>query len=280
MIAFWDLVALPLCDALGPKAIAEIGAYRGTTTERLAEWASSRQSTVHVVDPAPQFALDDLPAEHRAAVKMHRGLSLEVLPRLPELDLVLVDGDHNWYTVFHELALLKDKGRSGPPLVLGHDVCSYGRRDMYYDPSTIPEQFTQRWRRSGLLPGSGLSDYGTKPTIAHAEREGGPRNGVLTAYEDFLADNPGLYEVRVLPAFSGLIALIPVGALERDTALRDQLARLDSREFLCELMARVESNRMSQTVGAQAKHREWLERVESSASWRLTRPLRWMGARM
>ena len=68
---------------------------------------------LHVIDPEPQFD----PAEHERAFPgryhFHLGTSLEVLPGLPPADVVLIDGDHNWYTVYHELRLLADDGAAG-----------------------------------------------------------------------------------------------------------------------------------------------------------------------
>ena len=69
----------------------------------------------------------------------HLGISHDVLPTLAPADVALVDGDHNWFTVYHELKMLattaRDAGAALPVLVL-HDVCwPYGRRDLYYEPS-------------------------------------------------------------------------------------------------------------------------------------------------
>ncbi len=72
-----------------------------------------------------------------------------------------------------------------------HDVgWPYGRRDLYYAPDQIPEEFRQPYRRAGMRPGprSCSSTGGINPTMCNAELEGGPRNGVMTALDDFLAE--------------------------------------------------------------------------------------------
>ncbi len=47
----------------------------------------------------------------------HEALSLDVLPSLEPMDAALIDGDHNWYTVYHELKLLAEGARrAGAPL--------------------------------------------------------------------------------------------------------------------------------------------------------------------
>ena len=72
-------------------------------------------------------------------------------------DVVLLDGDHNWYTVDHELRQIEQSARACAlplPVVACHDVgWPYGRRDLYYDPATVPEGYRQPYRKGGLLPG-------------------------------------------------------------------------------------------------------------------------------
>lgn len=68
-------------------------------------------------------------------VTVKKGISLEVLPELHDtFDCILIDGDHNWYTVYHELKMIYDREllkRGG--IVFLHDVeWPWGRRDMYY----------------------------------------------------------------------------------------------------------------------------------------------------
>ena len=57
---------------------------------------------LHVIDPLPYFD----PAEHEKRFAgqyvFHRDLSVNVLGALAPMDVALIDGDHNWYTVFTE----------------------------------------------------------------------------------------------------------------------------------------------------------------------------------
>ena len=154
--------------------------------------ASAPTCELHVIDPVPQFD----PAEHERAFPgryvFHHGISHDVLPTLPPCDVALVDGDHNWFTVYHELKMLAATARDAGvplPLLVMHDVgWPYGRRDLYYEPSRIPEEFRQPYRRAGMRPGiSQLRIGGMNVDLDNAEHEGGPRNGVLTAVDDFVA---------------------------------------------------------------------------------------------
>ena len=59
-------------------------------------------------------------------------MSLDELPRLEKMDAVIIDGDHNWYSVYNELKLLARQVEKGGPFPLSfvHDVgWPYGRRD-------------------------------------------------------------------------------------------------------------------------------------------------------
>src|ERR1039457_6819312 len=90
------------------------------------------------------------------------GISLEVLPELSDaFDCVLIDGDHNWYTVFHELNVISDRDLLKPGgMVFFHDVeWPYGRRDMYFQPETIPQKYRHSCAQKGIVEGqSELSD--------------------------------------------------------------------------------------------------------------------------
>ena len=109
----------------------------------------------------------------------HEALSLDVLPTLEPMDAALIDGDHNWYTVYNELRLLADGARrAGAPLpvMIMHDVLwPYGRRDLYYAPEQIPEEFRQPYAQKGMRPGGKklLERGGLNPTMCNALEEGG-----------------------------------------------------------------------------------------------------------
>ena len=72
----------------------------------------------------------------------------------------------------------------------------YGRRDLYYQPDTIPAEFRHPFAEKGIVRGqSRLAEVGglNSRNYQNALEEGGPKNGVLTAIEDFLALHPGDY---------------------------------------------------------------------------------------
>ncbi|MGE3366464.1 MAG: hypothetical protein AB7I34_23820, partial [Rhizobiaceae bacterium] len=61
----------------------------------------------------------------------------------------------------------------------------------------------------GLHPSEGVKERGMNYRLANALHEGGPRNGVLTAIEDFIAELASDVDFRILPYFNGLGILVP-----------------------------------------------------------------------
>ena len=143
MFPFWETVVAPLIEAAGARRIVEIGALRGETTALMLDGLGPR-AELHVIDPVPEFD----PGRARAPLPgpVHlppRPQPQRARPAAGAIDVALVDGDHNWYTVYNELRLLARGGRAAAgaplPVLILHDVgWPYGRRDLYYEPDADP----------------------------------------------------------------------------------------------------------------------------------------------
>src|SRR4051794_8504429 len=103
-------VMLACLDAAGARSVVEVGAYAGDLTALLLEWASASGARVLAVDPSPQEELVQLDAE-RDDLELIRATSLDALERMALPDAVIVDGDHNYYTVSEELRLIAEKAQ-------------------------------------------------------------------------------------------------------------------------------------------------------------------------
>lgn len=199
-----DIIA-PLIARNGWTNICEIGSSLGKSTDVLINLPGV---SLCVVDPCLDL---DLTKKYlgRSNISVHVGTSLEVLPRLNTVfDCILIDGDHNWYTVYHELQCIRDRGllRWGGIICL-HDVeWPYGKRDMYYQPETVPAEYRQPYARQAIVRGrSELSGaLGINGQLCNALHEGGPRNGVISAIKDFLRENPHRYQFATLKRHDGL----------------------------------------------------------------------------
>jgi GT2 family glycosyltransferase/glycosyltransferase involved in cell wall biosynthesis len=267
---FWDILIAPLLDALRPQTVAEVGAESGAVTMRLLEWASTREATVHSVDPAPTFDPEHVDIELAGALRFHRARSLEVLEAIGAVDLALLDGDHNWYTVVNELRLLERCATTAdrrPPLVLLHDVgWPYARRDLYYDPRSIPPEHRHRYARRGIVPEWWpLGEPGLNAHLRNATSEGGPGNGVLTAAEDFIGESPNSWTLLKVPGLHGLGILTPTELIEDHGRVRDLLDGTQTAEFLhrqCEL---IEQARIKTEIGRAKLSKDLQEAQRASA---------------
>jgi hypothetical protein len=230
---------LACLDTARPRSVVEVGAYAGDLTGLLLEWAAGSDARVSAVDPSPKQKLVQL-AEERPDLELIRATSNEALRRIPLPDAVIIDGDHNYYTVSEELRLIADKAREPAlPLLMFHDVCwPHARRDSYYAPELIPEEHRQPLvKGADLFPGEPGVRPGGLPYHFAAEREGGPRNGVLTAIEDFVEGREGL-RLAVVPAFFGLGVV-----WHRDAPWADAVAQVLEPWDRNPLLERLEANR-------------------------------------
>jgi hypothetical protein len=233
---------LPLLEAVRPQTIIEIGAYAGDVTRILLDWLGDSGTRILSIDPDPQPALVELADEH-PRLELVRSPSLEALPTLAPADVVIVDGDHNYYTVSQELRLIGERGRDDGtrlPLIICHDACwPHGRRDVYYSPELIPEGHRRPTVEGGFLfPDDRGLHGGGLPYRWPAVEEGGAANGVMTAIEDFVSERPELRLV-VVPAFFGLALIWP-----RDATWSDEVAAILEPWGANPLLARLEANRV------------------------------------
>jgi hypothetical protein len=163
---------------------------------------------------------------------------------------VIIDGDHNYYTVSEDLRLIDERAPADEiPLLMFHDVgWPHGRRDAYWAPDRIPEEHRQPpVDRAHIFPGEqGLVDDGL-PMYSTAKREGGPRNGVLTALEDFLERREDL-RLAVLPPFFGFGV-----AWHRDAPRAAAVAELVEPWDRNPVLERLESNRVYHLATAHAR---------------------------
>jgi Methyltransferase domain len=257
---FWNSIIEPVFEAVEPRVIVEIGADRGANTANILRYCKLRGAVAHVIDPLPKFSLEDWQEEYGEGVVFHPTLSLQALPAIPRMDIVLIDGDHNWYTVFHELKVIQSIAGDAErfPVVLLHDVdWPYGRRDLYYDPETIPSRYRHPFQRLGIRPGKSqlLKEGGLNAGLANAGRENTRRNGVRTALEDFVADSSLEFHVSTVPGFHGLGILATKRLIERNPRLADVISSFDTKEFLVRQCHEIERSRIREMIKSREKRR-------------------------
>lgn len=242
---------IPCLDAAGARSVVEVGAFAGDLTRVLVEWAAESGARIEAIDPSPQEGLVALDRE-RSELELVRETSLQALPRIERPDAVIIDGDHNYHTVTEELRLIGELTEGADlPLLMFHDVgWPHGRRDDYFAADLIPDEHRQPIAGGGgIFPGEpGLRTDGSGlPYPRSAAREGGPRNGVLTAVEDFVEAREDL-RVVVVPAFFGFGVVWP-----RAGVYADELARILDPFDRHPVLARLEANRVRQLAQGHAR---------------------------
>ncbi len=236
-----------LLDAASARSTVEIGVEHGPMSAYLAKRSAGNGGLHHGIDPSPAQAANSY-FDGVSAI-LHQGISLEVLPSLPLTDAYFIDGDHNYYTVKHELEQICRTYDERPaeqadrpfPLLLLHDTgWPCGRRDFYYNPAAIPaDALHPHSFDKGVHPrlkaaiDGGLRGEGAFAVALH---QGGPKNGVLTAIEDVLAAQPDLCLTQI-PCIYGLGIVTSRAVAERIAPLLPSAEALD-------LLARMERNRL------------------------------------
>jgi len=244
-------------DAIEPRSIVEVGVFRGDLSLYLLRVAARVGASLDLVDVSlPASVRDRILAARPPGVDVRflEMRSQQALSELRSCDLVFLDGDHNHETVSAELAACFAGDRA--PVVLLHDVgWPLGRWDMAYEPATLadPNAFGP-----GLLTpfsGSTQERFGLAFPPVRAT-SGGPRNGVLTAVEDFLAASPGQYEYFQINLFFGLGVLWRKSRLAPDSA--DGLRKVrDDFEPAAALFAACELNRLMLLIRLNESGRVW-----------------------
>ncbi len=228
----------------GSRALAEVGSEQAIFTRDLAQWAEDNDATVYCVEPAPTDALLAI-VRQSANVSLVQGYSPKALLELPPIDAYLLDGDHNYHTVFNELAAIYGRANrqvNGYLIFLQDVGWPCARRDFYYSPDRLPPEAVHPYAyNKGVAYGvAELVDGGFRGegNFAWALQEGGPRNGVLTALEDFLALHQEIASVNI-PCVFGLAILFP-----RNAPFASEISRFLGTYDNNPLLARLEENRL------------------------------------
>ena len=209
MRIFLDKIIKPVIVKNNYTEICEIGASCGHSSDKL---LTIKTAHLSIIDPCLDLDLENK-YKNDTRVTFYKGPSLKKLPILSRpCDCFLIDGDHNWYTVYNELRIIHEKNllKEGGAIFF-HDVSwPYDRRDMYHVPESIPEDFRHPYKQEGIRHGqSALCPKASfNKSYYNALTEGGPQNGVLTAIEDFMKEMEGEYSFFYFKIEFGLGVLV------------------------------------------------------------------------
>jgi len=232
----------------GAREVVEVTQAPGGIAQHIDGYFYRCDGRLTVIDPAPS---DDFLHWQRLhpQVLCVAARSLDAVGLQNDVDAWILDGDHNYHTVFNELRIASNLAeRDGRHfLAFVHDVgWPWGRRDFYGEPDRIPADARHAYGRNLADVPDDLCLWGGAQA-AYAMQEGGPRNGVLSAVEDFLRDAADMdrhLAYAHVPAIFGL-GVIYDKAAPYAAAMAQRLQPWDRNP----LLARMEDNRLRQ-IGA------------------------------
>lgn len=199
MFKYYKLDAIPIIlDNFKVENIIISGLSDKKTVNHIIKYCNDTNAKYIAIDSNDNFGLEFI-----------KNYTLNVLPDLKNYDAIFINDDPNWYTVFNELNIIKQNNDEFPLVFICHNRFPYKRRDSYIDPSIIPVEFRNDFSKKLVYKGFDLSDG-----LFHATNDTTSKNGVLTALEDFLSENPsiGLANFKL---FSGITVLYPKNTISQ-----------------------------------------------------------------
>ncbi|MCJ7730469.1 MAG: hypothetical protein MUO27_11420, partial [Sedimentisphaerales bacterium] len=185
---FWLDIVQPLFISLQAKNILEVGPDKGDHTRLILTYCVQFDARIIVVEPYVKPELEEV-VRNSDRITLYAENSHDALPKIDApVDVVFLSGDINYYTAFGDLTRIKDlalrQNRPFPVVLVRATSWPYARRDMYYDPQSIPVEHRHDYEVKGMTPWSSeLEDMKFNWPYANAKKEGGSANGILTAIE-------------------------------------------------------------------------------------------------
>ncbi|WP_405269120.1 hypothetical protein [Methanobrevibacter sp.] len=168
-----------------------------------------------------EFTAIDINKTH-AVIDTINGNPLEILPSQENYEAIFINDDPNWYTLYNELNIIKNTNKEFPLVFICNNRFPHKRRDSYSDPDIIPQEYLQKNVKE--LP---ICYNNKKIVIAddyyHACNEDTPKNGVLTAIEDFIAENPhiGILDMNFIEEITILCPKNTISTIRIDNVKRE-----------------------------------------------------------
>lgn len=168
-----------------PVSLLEIGIDRGTTLIPLVAYlARTRPQFIVVgldvkVQEQVNIVLSHLDLQEGQQAFCIEGSSLDVLPKIIsqnlKFDVVLIDGDHNYHTVSHELRMLEDLITPDAMVICDDYSGRWSERDLWYSER------------------DGYQDVPGATKRVHTNKQ-----GVKAAVDEWIASHPGWRAHQIL----------------------------------------------------------------------------------
>ena len=208
MYNFFDLSIIPtFLSRFKVRKVLAIGLSNELIMNKIISFCFDNNCLFYSIDPTIKINdliedYDNLEDNLKENIKYFNDDSLDVLPELDNFDAVFINDDPNWYTVYNELNLIKKNNVHFPIVFVCNNKYPHKRRDSYINPEKIPKEYKNECYKD--LPILYEEDGEVKRTMVkdgfcHAIQKDTPKNGVLTAIEDFLKENSKLKSLEINP---------------------------------------------------------------------------------
>jgi len=242
MHRLWNTIIEPIFNNIKPKKIIEIGSNYGINTKNIINYCHENNGFLVTIDSNPKFNLEQLKKEYPNLFNFMKNDNLNSLKSLNNYDLILIDDDPNWYTVYNELKIIEKKFNENEfPIILLHNIgWPYGKRDLYYYPENIPKEYLNPYEKLGIIPNKNdLTKNGMNNNLNNTIYENTPKNGVYTAVEDFLKETKIKLKFKKINAYHGLGILYQ----EKNISTRD-LNKILLKSDICGILEKEYLNKI------------------------------------
>ena len=219
MFNYFDLSVIPtFLSRFKVEKILAIGLSNELIMDEIISFLKDNNCFLYAIDP--KLDVKDVVKEYddiKDSIEYYSNDSLNVLPELKDIDAVFINGDPNWYTVYNELNLIKENNSKFPIVFVCNNKYPHKRRDSYTNPNKIPKEFKNECSNDLQIIYEENDETRctmVKDGLCHAIQEDTPKNGVLTAIEDFLKENSSLEFLDINP-LEGISLIYPYSEIAK-----------------------------------------------------------------
>lgn len=200
MFNFFDLKIIPIfLSRFKVEKVVVIGLSNVNIIEEVISFCIENDSLLYAIDSEIDiedfFVINNKNKHSYENIKYFKDNAFNVLPNLRNIDAIFINDDPNWYTVYSELNLIKKTNSNFPLVFICNNKYPHKRRDSYSNLDNIPNEYKNECCNKLII--EYVDDNEMKYTeiedgFCHAIHNNTPKNGVLTAIEDFLNENLSL----------------------------------------------------------------------------------------
>lgn len=216
MFNFFDVDIIPfILNKFKVKKVILTDLYDGKIYEEILNHADNADLSIISINSNKNIESD------------YNDIALNILPELNDYEAIFINDDPNWYTIFNELNIIKKNNGEFPLVFICNNIFPHKKRDSYKNPDLIPNEFINEFSRQLFLN----NNIKIQDNFYHAIKENTPKNGVLTAIDDFLASNKsiGIMDIKFIEGITILYQKNNISKIRLD-ALKEEIGNYSLKD--------------------------------------------------